>query len=338
MGLRGNLHRVEQTLTFKYLHPFELLDRPALPIGQKPMIEASGDVVLQFGMIEGDAKVTGRRVVYDPQSSVQGLFDAQGSRADQLALIVTKSELLGLTGKNQDGTPSMHASDLTQIDQIVSDAVLDLMDASHHRQMIVLVKDGLGGLLVYQGDDPVHIDSYSAESYFRIGSGDVLAAAFAHAWGERAMSARDAADYAARCLSYFVEGPRLPIPAGPALSDRRPSSARPGHVRISAIGDLDLQSLVLHTLAWIEHLGGSASHEIFGNSEQSQGEVTDLILVGSRTTRDELERLSDLITSPQCVVYWPGWQRHLGGHYFPQSQVTEDYATALYLTLRRTKP
>jgi hypothetical protein len=338
MGLRGKLHRVEQALTFKYLHPFELLDRPILPLDQKlkPMIEASGDVILQFGMIEGDAKVTGRRVVYDPQSSVQGLFDAHGSHADELALIVTKSELLGLTGKIQDSTPSMHASDLTQIDQIVSDAVVDLMDMTRHqRQTIVLVKDGLGGLLVYQGDNPARINSYSAESYFRIGSGDVLAAAFAHAWGEKAMNVKDAADYAARCLSFFVEGPRLPLPTGSALFDRRLSRPRPGHIRILALGDLDLQSLVLHTQAWIEHLGGSVSHEIFGNVERHRGEVTDLILVGSSTTRDELKQLADLPTSPQCVIYWPGYQRHLADLYFPRSQVTGDYATALYRTLRR---
>jgi hypothetical protein len=335
MGLRGKLHRVEQALTFGYLHPFELLDKPALPMGQKPMIEASGDVILQFGMIEGDAKVNGRRVVYDPQSSVQGLFNAHGSHADELALIVTKSELLGLTGKNQDSSPSVHAIDLTQIDQIVSDAVVDLMDMGHHRQMIVLVKDGLGGLLVYQGDNPAHINSYSAESYFRIGSGDVLAAAFAHAWGEKAMNVRDAADYAARCLSFFVEGPRLPLPAGSALFDRRPSRPRPGHIRILALGDLDLQSLVLHTEAWIEHLGGSVSHQILGNVERPLGEVTDLILVGSSTTSDELEQLANLTTSPRCVIYWPGDQRHLARHYFPQSQVTADYATALYRTLRR---
>jgi hypothetical protein len=337
MGLRGQLHRVEHAMTFGYLHPFELIDQPALPVGQKPMIEASGDVILQFGMIEGDAKVNGRRVVYDPQSSVLGLFDAYGSRADELALIVTKSELLALTGNKQDSGSNSHPGSLAQIDQTISDAVIDLMDMGHSRPTIVLVKDGLGGLLVYQGDNPAHIDSYSAESYFRIGSGDVLAAAFAHAWGEKAMNVKDAADYAARCLSYFVEGPRLPIPIESALFDRRPNKRRPGHIRILALGDLDLQSLVLHTLGWIEHLGGSASHEILGSRDAIHDEVTNLILIGTHTAHEELEQLADVATSSPSIIYWPG-ARHLADYYFPRSQVTGDYATALYRTLRRADP
>jgi hypothetical protein len=336
MGLRGELHRVEQALTFDYLHPFELIDEPILACEKKPMIEASGDVVLQFGMIEGGAKVSGRRVVYDPQSSLQGSFDAHGSRADELALIVTKSELFALTGTSGDSAPGMHPINSTQVDQVVSDAVLKLMDMGAHRETIVLVKDGLGGLLVYQGDNPTRINSYSAESYFRIGSGDVLAAAFTHAWGEEGMNLRDAADYAARCLSFFVEGPRLPLPAKSALFDRRPSKPREEHIRILAVGDLDLQSLVLHTQDWIRHLGGSVSHEIFASDERSRDEVTNLILIGSRTNSDELKQLADLTKSNGCVIYWPGEQSYLADLYFPRSQVTGDYATALYRTLRRT--
>ncbi len=328
VGLLGKLHRTEQVISFGYLHPFELIDEPEAPTLGRPTIEAAGDVLLQFGMIEGDAKVEGRRVVYDPQSSGQA-FGTIGSHADMLALIVTKSELLQLIGRRRDTIVESSTHD-----QVISDAVLELRDMGGQPPSIVLVKDGLGGLLVYEGDNPFRINSYCAESYFRIGSGDVLAAAFAHAWGEKTMRVNDAADYAARCVSYFVEGPRLPLPEPSTLLDRRQSGAAPEHIRIVALGDLDLQSLAFHTQDWIRHLGGSASHESFENDVMRQ-DVTNLILIGASTTRDKLEQLAAIADHNPTIIYWADNRSNLGELYFPHAQVTSDYATALYRTMRR---
>lgn len=331
VGLNGTLIRVDTPTTFGFLHPFELIEEPTPPEKLKT-IEVIGDVVLRFGMIEGDAKVMGRRAVYDPQSETASFF-SNGSHVDELAMIVTRRELMKLAN---DDVESKMDLDGEAGERALSEAVIDLFDLDK-RIAVILVKDGLGGLLVFQGDDSKQIESYSAESYFRIGSGDVLAAAFAYAWGEKAMGAVQAADYAARCLAFFVEGPRLPIPDLSHLSIRRTIKARTGHIRILTSGDdIELQSLVLHTKDWITHLGGTVILEILGSiGIVDPGVAADLVVIGSRSTKFELEETaSRLAASRPVVVYWPGEDGDVAEHYFPGSEVTNDYATALYRTMR----
>jgi hypothetical protein len=59
---------IEQTLGFEYFHG---LTQPKITpnpysIQQNQIIEVSDDVILRYGFIEGDAKVNGKKVVYDP--------------------------------------------------------------------------------------------------------------------------------------------------------------------------------------------------------------------------------------------------------------------------------
>jgi hypothetical protein len=328
LGLGSALHRVEQAISFEYLHPFELIGEPAPINGPRPTLNVAGDVILRFGMVEGDARVAGRRVVYDPQSTPLAVFAENGSTAKELALIVTPRELLKLSGREDSD-----ASD----DQARRDAAVEMFDLWPSGALILLVKDALGGLAVFTGDDDPHrVPSYSAESYFRIGSGDVMAAAFAHAWGERNLSVIEAADYAARSLAYFVEGPRLPIPEPEALRDRKPMRQRPGTVRILGAGALDLETLVLATDDWINELGGRAVYDLWDAGAQVGGSESALVLIGSSFTDADLHAVSAAAAGLPSVVYWPGGSSALAQHFFPGSRVTDDYATALYHALRST--
>jgi len=57
-------HR-DSPITFSYFHP---LSTPLISKSEifQPPIEVSGEVVLRFGFIEGDAVVDANRVVFDP--------------------------------------------------------------------------------------------------------------------------------------------------------------------------------------------------------------------------------------------------------------------------------
>ena len=59
-----------------------------------------------------------------------------------------------------------------------------------HAADVVVVKRGCSGATVHRpGRDPVAVPAYRSARVFKIGSGDVFSAAFAHHWGERGLDA-----------------------------------------------------------------------------------------------------------------------------------------------------
>ncbi|WNJ90920.1 hypothetical protein [Bosea sp. 685] len=278
-------------------------------------------------MIEGDARVQGNRVVFDRQSS-PGTFQANGSHANSLVQIATHIELLELANAARGS-----ALNSMKLIERLREGVIALTEQTP-RLKYTLAKDGLGGLVLFQGDEAVTIPSYAAESYFRIGAGDVIASAFAHAWGELKMPADEAADYAARCSAYFVEGPRLPLPSPRDLCGRLVTTERKENLRILGIGDFELQALLRATENWLEHLGKSALYRTFDPDDpQPPEDVSDLVLVGSRITRGQLDAIAKAAVRP-AVVFWPGGSMHLARELFPDAMIANDYATALFHAMR----
>lgn len=332
-GVVGHLSASDHPMTFEYLHAFLRKEPPEPPPNPYPELLVQDQVVLRFGMMEGDARVKGDRVVYDPQSPNVSFYD-NGSTAGSLAMIVGGWELPGtaaaLARRRSEGKPESLMPD----EDTLLGAIIALRDL-RKPPPIVLVKDGLGGLMVFQGDQPVRIPSYAAESFFRIGSGDVTAAAFAHAWGELAWDPVDAAHYAARCTAHFVEGPRLPLPTVAEVSGRLPSKVRRGEIRIVGLGDFELHALVLPTRSFLSYLGGTVRHAIFGLDDLDLiiHDGVDLLLVGSRCSKMELERAALAGLRP-TVIFWPSPDADLSRQYFPAAVVARDYATALYHVMR----
>ena len=81
------------------------------------------------------------------------------------------------------------------------------------RANAIVVKDGPFGAYVFEEDlSPRHIPAYPTSSVYKIGSGDVFSATFAHAWLPGEASAADAADFASRRAADYVETPAFPLP------------------------------------------------------------------------------------------------------------------------------
>jgi hypothetical protein len=326
LGLKGCLKRTETPITFSYLHTFDRMEIAAIELTE-PLLEVEGEAVLSFGMIEGDAKVSGSRVVFDRQSS-PGTFQANGSHADSLVQIATHAELLDLASVARGAA----LNSMKPMDRL-REGVIALTEQTPLLKF-TLAKDGLGGLILFQGDEAITIPSYAAESYFRIGAGDVIAAAFAHAWGELKMAPDAAADYAARCSAYFVEGPRLPLPSPKDLRGRMATTARKESLRILGIGDFELQALLRTTESWLEHLGKAAVYRTLDPDDpKPPDDVSDLVLVGSRITRSQLDSIAAAAVHP-AVVFWPGGAMRLAKELFPGAVIANDYATALYHAMR----
>jgi nucleoside 2-deoxyribosyltransferase len=153
-------------------------------------IEVRGDAVLRFGMLEGEGVVTAKRCVYDPQSPVEPRpFEANGSTADELAIVCNLGEARQLSGCEE---PSACAAALAQ------------------RTSVAVVKAGAAGAWVATSGSTATVPSYRTAMVFPIGSGDVFTAAFAKAWLEDGATPVDAAHLASRATALYCGSMTLP--------------------------------------------------------------------------------------------------------------------------------
>lgn len=208
------------SITFDYTHSLavpRITPRPDA-IAQQPPLAIEDDVVLRFGMLEGTARIAAKRAVYDPQSAFDPRpFSENGSRADELALILNRREATCLTGEDD---PARAAA-----------ALLARGDAQ-----AVVIKMGGRGALAATSAGSAHVPAYRSASVFKLGSGDVFSAAFTLFWAIEGRSAADAADLASRATSRYCETMSLPIAMPDDLVDREPAPVRssPGRIYIAA--------------------------------------------------------------------------------------------------------
>ncbi|CAB5526709.1 carbohydrate kinase family protein [Stutzerimonas stutzeri] len=189
-GIAANVATRPSPIVFAYFHP---LSSPHIEPGREklitqPSLQVTANAVLRFGFLEGDAVVKARRAVYDPQTWRNPKpFSANGSSADELALVMNELEISSATG-------------IENIDQAADHLI------QTHKAEVVVVKQGPYGAKVYDASDSSsHVPAYRSTRVFKIGTGDVFSAVFAHYWAQMRIPARDAADLASRAVSLYCE-------------------------------------------------------------------------------------------------------------------------------------
>ena len=196
LGIKINLYPRPTPIVFSYFHPLSrpFIQPPLTEIEPLPQIHVDGDAVLRFGFLEGDAIVEARRAVYDPQTlSNPASFGANGSLANELAIVLNELELRSATG--------IEAIDL---------AAWNIIE--HQNAAVVVVKRGIRGAAVYErGGKAVHIPTYRSSRIFKIGTGDIFSAVFAYYWAEKQLPAIDAADIASRSVAAYCSSVKLPL-------------------------------------------------------------------------------------------------------------------------------
>lgn len=185
LGIATELQEITNDIIFYYFHPLSVSELVGAPDKPLPSLAASGDVVLRFGMVEGDAAIIAKRAIYDPQHpSAALLFHANGSTATELAVILNEAELEYGAGGG------------------------DIWNYETARERfnadVIVVKRGPLGAVVMQPGGNVQLPAYRSESVFKLGSGDIFSAIFAHLWGEREWPAEKAADFASRAVARYV--------------------------------------------------------------------------------------------------------------------------------------
>lgn len=205
LGVDVRVHPASHGIAFAYFHP---LSNPHIEprrhaITRHAPIQVSAEAVLRFGFLEGDAVVTANRAVHDPQTFVEPeRFAANGSRAEELALVLNEEEARALSGEHD-----------------VRDAARALLH--YERAEVVVVKAGVRGALVAErGGDMTEVPAYRSDRVFKIGTGDVFSSVFAFEWAERKRGAPEAATLASQSVSRYCSTRRLPLSADPFLPGR----------------------------------------------------------------------------------------------------------------------
>lgn len=215
-GLEVDGPEVPDYVSFSYMHSLavpRIVPRPDAITRHDP-ITVDGDVVLRFGMLEGDAIVRARRAIYDPQSAFNPEpFCANGSSADEVALILNRLEARKLTG------------------EVEPEKAIERLFERQNTAVVVLKMGGHGALVATRSGTS-RVPAYRSERVFKIGSGDVFSGAFALFWGHEGRSPTDAADLASRATSYYCGTRSLPIPSATELAAMQLDALTPGDGRV----------------------------------------------------------------------------------------------------------
>lgn len=296
-------------LAFAYFHPLSdpVLAPARSAIALQPSIHAKGQVVLRFGMVEGDAVVVGERVVYDPQSVGDfAPFGRNGSSASALALVLNADEVRAAA--RQDDINAAAASLLAT-------------EAS-----VVIVKAGVHGAMVHSREgEPILVPPYWSDAVFKIGTGDVFSAAFAHAWGQLGQSPVEAAQTASRSVAVYTANRTLPLPQLSALAEGRAVQSR-GDGLVLLVGSTArlADRWLFEEAAWrLEQLGVRVRRlDAPGVIEPGDGAC---LILADQIGRDELEAIIAPTDTANVVI-----MSETEALARPGILQTPDFATALY--------
>ena len=187
----------ESPISFKYFHSLsrpEITPHPTMIRREDSIHIETDECILRFGFMEGDAVVKGRTAVYDPQSAFRPEeFSANGSSADQLALVLNSGEAKALSGKAcvEDAGPAL---------------------AKRNKADVVVIKRGPLGCAVFTDGGVSFVPAFRTKRTNLIGSGDVFAAVFAYLWGEEKRDASEAAEKASRAAAFACAYQQMPLP------------------------------------------------------------------------------------------------------------------------------
>ena len=306
-------------ITFAYLHPLSRAGiAPSVSaINREDPILCRGKVILRFGFLEGDAVVHGDRVVYDPQSNFAATsFSSNGSSAKSLALVLNEHEL-------KASMPRDTLSDSAHALLVREDA-----DA-------VVIKCGPNGVAVLEkGRHLIEVPAFRTPHVFKIGSGDVFSAAFAHYWGIEERPVMEAAELASRSTAAYCSSQCLPIPAEQSLPAFPPATVDK-KIQVCIIGSKDTLGnhwLVEESKWCINQLGrptriwDAAANRI----EDIPRRPATMFLLAD-TLQDRGMRWIELATARGLPVVVLREREILGeATDFEGAQTTSDFTTALY--------
>lgn len=321
LGVSVTVHAAPCHYSFEYLHPLARPRIVPLPNQDVVLVSVEANEVLRFGCLEGDFRVTAKRAVYDPQSSTRPVaFGDNGSTAERLALVLNVGEICRLAGEDD-----------------VAVAAMSMM--RRNRATAIVVKDGPFGAYVFEEKEPSprYVPAYPTRSVYKIGSGDVFSATFAHAWLPGAVSAADAADLASRRTADYVESPAFPLPH--VATRRIAASLGPSRRRVLLVSARTATSsrwLQEEAAKGLEDLGTTVIREEIspgqrGSHAATEGEF-DVVLILLSDINSAVAETRAALTHGKSVVAFADDPAILGAIQMLDVIAEDDLCSALYRT------
>lgn len=318
-GIELQISQRPTGVVFSYFHP---LSRPHIyppphEIARQPAITVKGDAVLRFGFLEGDAIVDASRAVYDPQTWRNPVpFGVNGSHSNKLAIILNALELQSLT---------------RQVD--FSQAAQEIIDKQNAD--VVVVKRGIWGATVCERSGLVtSIPVYRSSRVFKIGTGDVFSAIFAHYWAEKKMLPAEAADLASRFVAAYCNSGQLPIAKFDTEGLEPIKCKESGTVLlVGAIGSIGQRYTMEEARFVLKELGVEVSCSALDGNLDGKIDAVLLLAEGADTKSIELIYQESLLGVPIVVLQEKvaQYDKLLTVQNLKNIRIVDDFATAMYV-------
>ena len=150
------------------------------------------EVVLAFGLVEGEASISAETLVIDPQHDI-GLELVQVWGPRRLAVVASGAEICALAG-------------VAPVEE-AADALRDMLRAE-----VVVAKLGALGALVVTAEGAEGVGPHPTSRTWPIGSGDAFAAGFAWAWAVGGAHPVEAARVGSAAAATWCSTSTLPLP------------------------------------------------------------------------------------------------------------------------------
>lgn len=152
----------------------------------KRELEVEAENILAYGMLELDFSIVGKKVVYDPQTSINPKSFSQFGKADELVYIVNLGEAQSLS----------QSRDI----ELIKSYFFNVENAK-----AFIIKNGPYGATLYLKNIEIYIPSYITNSVNKIGSGDIFTASFTYYWLVKDFSFEEAALFASRSTACYCD-------------------------------------------------------------------------------------------------------------------------------------
>lgn len=175
-------------ITFKYSFA---IDQPTIypnvfNITKTQEIKVLDSNIIAFGMLETNFKIIGKKVVYDPQTSINPSRFIEIGKADELIYIVNMNEAKSLASSN----------DFSEIKKY-------FFEIENCKAFII--KNGPYGATLYLKNEEIHIPSFITKNVNKIGSGDIFTSSFSYYWMVQNLSLEESAINASKSTAFYCD-------------------------------------------------------------------------------------------------------------------------------------
>jgi len=178
----------DEIITFKYSFS---LDYPnifphVLNISKIDELKIESENIIAFGMLEVDFKLSGNKIVYDPQTPIKPKKFSEFGKAKELVYILNKNEAFSIASSEN-----------------IEDIKNCLFNSEKAKAFII--KDGPFGAILYLKDKEIKIPSYITNNVNKIGSGDIFTSSFGFYWITKGLTLEDSALNASKSTAIYCD-------------------------------------------------------------------------------------------------------------------------------------